>query len=113
MSVTAELYDFGVAVDVTAPAGAIDAALAAQYRATESDLRNALTAEKTIYTDNQTYSADTATLKTVEPSLDWGGKLPVVVATRGVGPTRTWSAFPRRRSRVPCSRSRTSVTARS
>jgi hypothetical protein len=86
MSVTAELYDFGVAVDVTAPAGAIDAAVAAQYRATESDLRNALTAEKTIYTDNQTYSADTATLKTVEPSLGWGGKLRVVVAGSGTAP---------------------------
>jgi hypothetical protein len=81
-----ELYDFGVAVEVTAPSGAVDASLAAQLRATESDLRNALTAEKTIYTDNQMYSANTATLAAVEPSLDWGGRLRVVVAGSGVAP---------------------------
>ena len=30
----------------------------AQDRAAQSDLRNGLTAEKTVYTDNQTYDAD-------------------------------------------------------
>jgi type IV pilus assembly protein PilA len=47
----------------------------AQDRAAESDLRNGLTAEKTVYTDNQTYSNDTTTagLKGIESSLNWGG----------------------------------------
>src|SRR5437660_7081416 len=51
----------------------------AQDRAAQSDLRNGLTAEKTVYTDSQTYSTDTTTagLKGVESSLDWGGKLAV------------------------------------
>ena len=43
----------------------------AQNRATESTLRNALTAEKTIYTDAQSYSSTTASLASVEPSLSW------------------------------------------
>jgi type IV pilus assembly protein PilA len=48
----------------------------AQHRAAESNLRNALTAEKTVYTDAQAY-VDTLTttgpsvLSTVEPSLSW------------------------------------------
>ncbi len=53
----------------------------AQDRAAQSDLRNGLTAEKTVYTDGQTYSSDTTTaaMKGVESSLDWGGKLTVAV----------------------------------
>ena len=53
----------------------------AQDRAAQSDLRNGLTAEKTMYTDGQTYSNDTTTagLKGVESSLNWGGKLTVAV----------------------------------
>jgi type IV pilus assembly protein PilA len=47
----------------------------ANDRAAQSSLRNALTAAKTIYTDNQSYaSADentTTGLKAVEPSLDY------------------------------------------
>jgi type IV pilus assembly protein PilA len=42
----------------------------AQNRASESNLRNALTAEKTAYTDNQSYVANTA-VQTVEPSLSF------------------------------------------
>ncbi len=45
----------------------------AQDRAAQSDLRNGLTAEKTIYTDNQTYDATTANLQKVESSLNWNG----------------------------------------
>jgi type IV pilus assembly protein PilA len=47
----------------------------AQDRAAQSDLRNGLTAEKTVYTDNQTYSNDTSTagMKGIEGSLNWGG----------------------------------------
>ena len=56
----------------------------AQDRAAQSDLRNGLTAEKTFYTDTQSYSTDTTTagLKGIEPSLDWGGKLTVAVGNR-------------------------------
>ena len=43
----------------------------AQDRAAQSDLRNALTAEKTVYTDGQTYDGSAANMKTVEPSLSW------------------------------------------
>lgn len=50
----------------------------AQDRAAQSNLRNGLTAEKTVYTDTQTY-ADAATIDAanVETSLDWGGTLTV------------------------------------
>ena len=51
----------------------------AQDRAVQADLRNALTAEKTIYTDNQAYSAKIAEMRSIESSLDWGGRLDVVV----------------------------------
>ena len=49
----------------------------AQDRAAQSDLRNGLTAEKTVYTDGQVYSNDTSTagLKGVESSLNWGGAI--------------------------------------
>jgi type IV pilus assembly protein PilA len=44
----------------------------ANDRAAQSSLRNALTAAKTIYTDDQLYTAATATaLKGVEPSLTY------------------------------------------
>ena len=45
----------------------------AQDRAAESDLRNGLTAEKTIYTDAQTYDATTVAMKAIESSLNWNG----------------------------------------
>ena len=51
----------------------------AQARAAQADLRNALTAEKTYYTDSQVYDATPADMKAIEPSLDWGGRLQVVV----------------------------------
>ena len=43
----------------------------AQDAGAKSDLRNALTAEKTSYTDTQAYTATTATLAAIEPSLKW------------------------------------------
>jgi type IV pilus assembly protein PilA len=43
----------------------------AQDSGAKSDLRNALTAEKTSYTDTQNYTATTATLAAIEPSLKW------------------------------------------
>lgn len=57
----------------------------AQDRAAQSDLRNGLTAEKTFYTDNQSYADMTVDLDTngsadlvdIEASLDWGGDLTV------------------------------------
>ena len=51
----------------------------AQDRAAQSDLRNALTAEKTFYTDGESYASNAAAgstaLKGIEPSLSWGTKL--------------------------------------
>ena len=47
----------------------------AQDRAAQSDLRNGLTAEKTVYTDNQTYDATTANMHTIEASLNWNGAI--------------------------------------
>ena len=44
----------------------------AQDAAAKSDLRNALTAEKTSYVDTQVYTNTTATLQGIEPSLKWG-----------------------------------------
>ena len=55
----------------------------AQDRAAQSDLRNALTAEKTSYTDTQVYSAVTATMVAIEPSLKWGGALTVGTSPDG------------------------------
>jgi type IV pilus assembly protein PilA len=43
----------------------------AQDRAAQSNLRNALTAEKTYYTDSEVYSNVVADVKAIEPSLDW------------------------------------------
>jgi type IV pilus assembly protein PilA len=43
----------------------------AQDRAIQSNLRNALTAEKTFYTDSQAYSQDATSLKDIEPSLSF------------------------------------------
>jgi type IV pilus assembly protein PilA len=45
----------------------------AQDRAAQSNIRNALTAEKTFYTDKQAYSIVQAELKAIEPSLTWDG----------------------------------------
>ena len=50
----------------------------AQDRAAQSNLRNALTAEKTFYTDNQTYGTDAQmTASNIETSLKWGAGLDV------------------------------------
>src|SRR5947209_17372905 len=43
----------------------------AQDRAAQSNLRNALTAEKTYYTDKQAYSASAVDLQAIEPSLSY------------------------------------------
>jgi type IV pilus assembly protein PilA len=48
----------------------------ANNRSAQSNLRNGLTAEKTLFTDNQTYqdtasASDIAALSAVEPSLNW------------------------------------------
>jgi type IV pilus assembly protein PilA len=59
----------------------------AQDRAAQSDLRNGLTAEKTIYTDAQAYTATTASLVGVESSLNWNNtrnnNLNVLTVTTG------------------------------
>src|SRR5215211_8181735 len=43
----------------------------AQDRVAQSNLRNALTAEKTYYVDNQAYTADPTVLAGIEPPLTW------------------------------------------
>lgn len=49
----------------------------AQNRGAQSDLRNALTAEKTAYTSGSAYHASPTTLKAIEPSLNWVNTTPV------------------------------------
>ncbi|HKP99477.1 MAG TPA: prepilin-type N-terminal cleavage/methylation domain-containing protein [Actinomycetes bacterium] len=53
----------------------------AQDRAAQSNLRNALTAEKVYYTDRQAYTVDTTALAGIEPSLTWTAN--AAVATSG------------------------------
>jgi hypothetical protein len=48
-------------------------------RAAQNDLRNALTAEKVVYVDNQTYEASPAALRRIEPTLAWGTRVKVKV----------------------------------
>ena len=57
----------------------------AQDRAAQSDLRNALTAEKTFYTDGESYTNDATALGSIEPSLKWG-------TDNTTGPVVTWAA---------------------
>jgi type IV pilus assembly protein PilA len=58
----------------------------AQNRAAQANLRNALTVEKSIYTDAQAYSSDvsaTGPLKTGEPSLTFVADGSMAAATAG------------------------------
>jgi type IV pilus assembly protein PilA len=48
----------------------------AQNRSAQSNVRNALTAEKTSYTDTQSYTATSATLTAIEPSLTYVNAIP-------------------------------------
>jgi type IV pilus assembly protein PilA len=59
----------------------------AQNRSAQSNIRNALTAEKTSYTDNQAYTATAATLQAIEPSLTY------VATTPGVGTKEVYVAI--------------------
>ena len=43
----------------------------AQDRAAQSDVRNALTAEKTFYTDSHVYSQQVADMTAIEPSINY------------------------------------------
>jgi type IV pilus assembly protein PilA len=51
----------------------------ASNRATQSNLRNGLVAEKIVYTDTQQYYVNSAAVQAAEPSLPWGTKLFVQV----------------------------------
>jgi len=53
----------------------------ANDRSTESELRNGLTAEKTVYVDTQTYYVDSTAVKAAEPTLRWATKLFVQVGS--------------------------------
>jgi type IV pilus assembly protein PilA len=48
----------------------------AQNRSAQSNVRNALTAEKTSYTDTQVFTATSATLSAIEPSLTYVTAVP-------------------------------------
>jgi type IV pilus assembly protein PilA len=61
----------------------------AQDRAAQSDLRNALTAEKTVYTDNETFTATLATMQGIEPSLTWAAAPATGAVDVTVGSTAT------------------------
>jgi type II secretory pathway pseudopilin PulG len=57
-------------------------ATAAQDRAAQSELRNALVAGKTMYTDASTYSGfDSTAGSSIEPSLTWVGNEPAQMGT--------------------------------
>jgi len=102
MAITLEMYDFGAPVSVEIPAGAVpgkpgssgstlclsgvcgNSASSTTAHDIQSDLRNALTAEKVIYTDASAYSDDIVAMKQIEPSLDWGGRLKVVAGSSSV-----------------------------
>ena len=57
----------------------------AQDAGAKSDLRNALTAEKTSYVDTQVYTTVSATLAAIEPSLKWNPVAPIQGPTVSVG----------------------------
>src|SRR5438067_13930624 len=56
----------------------------AQDKQAQSNIRNALTTEKTYYVDNQAYTATVASLSAIENSLDFST---VDASVRGVVPT--------------------------
>src|SRR5438309_9959443 len=56
----------------------------AQDKQAQSNIRNALTTEKTYYVDNQAYTATVASLSAIENSLDFST---VDASVRGVKPT--------------------------
>jgi type IV pilus assembly protein PilA len=70
-----------IAIAIPAFAGA---RTRASDRATQSELRNGLTAEKTVYSDTQAYYVSSAAVKVAEPSLRWGTALLVQVGTNAV-----------------------------
>ena len=105
MAITLEMYDFGAPVSVDVPSGVVtpkpgssgstfcvsgtcSGADATTAHNIQSDLRNALTAEKVIYTDTSAYSDDIAAMKQIEPSLDWGGRLKVFAGNSSVAESR-------------------------
>jgi type IV pilus assembly protein PilA len=58
----------------------------AQDRAAQSDLRNGLTAEKTFYTDSQTYATSAQmTASNIETSLKWGTAPAVTISADKLG----------------------------
>src|SRR5205823_12496034 len=56
----------------------------AQDKQAQSNIRNALTTEKTYYVDNQAYTSTPANLSAIETSLDFSQ---ADASTRGVKPT--------------------------
>ena len=72
----------GILVAIAVPTF-LGARNSAENRAVESSLRNALTASKTFYTNNNTYSSVDATLlSSLEPSLIWTSATTGLVASQ-------------------------------
>jgi type IV pilus assembly protein PilA len=68
----------------------------AQDRAAQSNLRNALTAAKSVYTDKQTYVLSNAELQAVEPSLTFqtgASANPNQISTPDAGTPNTTNVF--------------------
>ena len=65
----------------------------AQDRAAQSVVRNALTAEKTYYTDNQAYTANTADLKAIEPSIVFQGWSDPYAASAARNEVEVWNGL--------------------
>ena len=64
----------------------LSAKKSANARAAQSNLRNALTAEQTYWTDNQSFSNTVATMQGVEPNLNWETSAPTSTdASNSVG----------------------------
>lgn len=61
----------------------------AQNRAAQSDIRNALAAEKVVYTDIEAYTENTTTLASIEPSLTYLGGSTGTTAAVGVNEVGT------------------------
>lgn len=59
----------------------------AQDRAAQSNIRNAFTAEKVYYTDNQAYTASSTDLDAIEPSLEYDNNTNNVTVVGHVGAT--------------------------
>jgi hypothetical protein len=74
-----EFYDFGSPVHVVAPNDDPALTNVAESQALKSDLRVGMTSENVVYVESGAYTDNPIDLTAIDPALDWGGKLHVVV----------------------------------